>query len=352
MNWTLGTPNNGLQTQAHSGANAWGSDLDGQQFSLFANSLLVSPIIDLSGFSQVTLTFWDCFDFSGGSSGIPLEQGQIMISTNSSATAAQLEAAPVLSDFSGSAATDWTEETLDLTPFAGQTIQVVWWYEGVSIGDPVYGWLLDDISITGTSAGQGGTISISVNLNQGSFQLSGPVNRNGTGPLTLTNVPLGDYTVQFGDVAFYQTPTNQTGSLRNPSNVLSFTGNYTFLDLNHNGISDAWEKYYFGAVTTNRTQLTDTDGDGVSDYAEFIAGTNPTNAASSLKVLSATPQPNGRMNLEWSAIPGRAYQVQSSTDLNAWDPISPWAQAVTSPGTYTTTNVISGAVFFRVKVHP
>jgi hypothetical protein len=352
MNWTLGKPNNGLQTQAHSGTNAWGSDLNGQQFNLVANSLLVSPIIDLSGFSKVTLTFWDCFDFSGGSSGIPLEQGQIMISTNSSATSAQLEASPVLSDFSGSAAQDWEQETLDLTPYVGQTIQVVWWYEGVSIGDPVYGWLVDDIAITGTAAGQGGTINISVNLSQGSFELSGPLARSGTGPLTLTNAPLGDYTIQFGDVAFYQTPTNQSGRLRNPATVLTFTGNYTFIDQNRNGISDAWEKYYFGTVTTNRTQYTDTDGDGMPDYAEFIAGTNPTNAASNLKLLSSTFQTNGHVTLEWSAIPGRAYQIESSSDLLTWNPISDWNQAANSPGTYTTTNPITGTVFFRVQVQP
>jgi hypothetical protein len=298
------------------------------------------------------LTFWDSYDFSGGSSGIPLEQGQIVISTNSSATAAQLEASPVLSDFSGGAAQDWTEETLDLTPYVGQTIQVVWWYEGVSIGDPVYGWLVDDIAITGTAAGQGGTINISVNLSQGSFQLTGPLNRSGTGPLTLTNAPLGSYAIQFGDVAFYQTPTNQSGLLRNSAVSLNFNGNYTFLDLNHNGISDAWEKYYFAAVVTNRTQLTDSDGDGMSDYAEFLAGTNPTNSASNLKLLSSNYQTNGAVTVEWSAIPGRSYQVESSSDLTTWNPISGWNQAVNSPGTYTTTNPISGTVFFRVQVRP
>ncbi len=71
VNWTLGTPNNGLQTQAHSGTNCWGSNLYGQPVSLLAASLLISPIIDLSGFSQATLTFWDCFDFSGGTRGRP-----------------------------------------------------------------------------------------------------------------------------------------------------------------------------------------------------------------------------------------------------------------------------------------
>ena len=92
---------------------------------------------------------------------------------------------------------------------------------------------------------------------------------------------------------------------------MTFTGNYGFIDANHNGISDAWEKYYFGAVTTDRHAFTDTDGDGMSDYAEFIAGTNPTNAASKLVFLSATLLTNKLFQLEWAAIPGRLYQVQS-----------------------------------------
>src|SRR5262249_36203730 len=133
MNWTLGRPNNGLQTAAHSGTNAWGSDLGGQQFNLFASSFLFSPLIDLSGFSHATPTFWDSFDFSGR-----LEQGQILISTN---TAAALTSLPVLSDFSGQSALDWQEETLDLTPYVGKAIQVVWDYAGVSIGSATYGWL-------------------------------------------------------------------------------------------------------------------------------------------------------------------------------------------------------------------
>ena len=72
INWTLGTPHNGLQNRAHSGTNAWGSDLNGQSFSLLASSFLYSPVIDLSGVSQATLTFWHSFDFSSG-----LEDGQL-----------------------------------------------------------------------------------------------------------------------------------------------------------------------------------------------------------------------------------------------------------------------------------
>ena len=83
---------------------------------------------------------------------------------------------------------------------------------------------------------------------------------------------------------------------------MNFTGNYTFLDANHNGISDAWEMDYFGSVATNRTQLTDTDHDGMSDYAKFIAGTDPTNPASRFYFTGepARATASSRCNGPWS----------------------------------------------------
>jgi len=181
----------------------------------------------------------------------------------------------------------------------------------------MYGWLVDDVCITGVSAGSGGTITITKNLGQGTWNLFGPLSQSGTAPsATISNAPPGPYTIQFSDVAFYQTPLGQSNYLA-PTGSVSFAGNYSFIDANHNGISDAWEKYYFGAAATNRTQFTDSDGDGMSDYAEFIAGTDPTNAASKLVFLSATLLTNKHVTVQWSAIPGRLYQVQAAGAISS-----------------------------------
>ena len=344
MNWTLGRPNNGLQTAAHSGTNAWGSDLDGQQFNLFASSFLFSPLIDLSGFSHATLTFWDSFDFSGG-----LEQGQILISTN---TAAALTSLPVLSDFSGLSALDWKQETLDLTPYVGKAIQVVWDYAGVSIGSSTYGWLVDDVSITGIAAGSGGTLLVSNNISQAAFTLTGPLNQPGSGLKTsISNAPPGAYSIQFHDVPFYETPATQSASL-SAGGTVTFNGTYTFIDANHNGISDAWEKYYFGAVTTNRTQSVDTDGDGMSDYAEFIAGTDPTNPASKLVFVGASIQTNAAVEFQWSSVPGRSYQLLSSDNLTTWSPVTGWMLATHSPMSFIVSNTPGGSHSYRIAVRP
>jgi len=307
LNWSLGTPKNGLQTSAHSGTNAWGSNLRGESFNLFESTFLYSPMIDLSGLSAATLTFWHCCDFSS-----MFTSGQLGISTSSSIPPASI---PTLTNFSGQLVLDWEQVSVNLTPFVGQTIQVVWYYQGIDVGlsAPPDGWLVDNVSITGLAGG--GTIVVTKNLGQGTFTLNGIISRTGTAPsTTITNAPPGPYTVQFSDVAFYQTPPGQSNTLAK-GGTLTFTGNYDFIDANQNGISDAWEKYYFGAAPTNRTQFTDTDGDGMSDYAEFIAGTNPTNAASKFVFLSAKAQTNQLVQLQWAAIPGRLYQVEAATIL-------------------------------------
>ena len=123
LNWSFGTPDNGLQTSAHSGTNAWGSNLYGQSFDLFESTFLYSPVIDLAGFSSATLTFWHCFDFSSG-----FESGQLGISTSSSMPPLSV---PTLTNYDGQTALDWTQATVDLTAFVGQTIQVVWSYQGI-----------------------------------------------------------------------------------------------------------------------------------------------------------------------------------------------------------------------------
>jgi len=353
INWTLGAPNNGLQTNAYSGNNAWGSDLDGNQTFTIADSFLYSPQIDLTGFSQATLTFWDCYDFSDfGNS--RWEEGQILICTNIKQDPDTLPQAPD-GDFTDSQSLDWEPETINLTPYVGQTIQVVWNYSSLNFGSyfggdggTFYGWLVDDVSVTGAQAGAGGTIVVTRNIGSGSFILTGPVSASGSGfTTTITNAPPGDYSAQFGAVPFYNTPAAQSNTLA-PGDTLTFAGNYTFPDANSNGISDLFEQQYHLA---NATRTSDADHDGMTDFQEFVAGTNPTNALSVLKFV-AMRATNNVATFQWSAIPGRMYQVETSSNLASWVPATDWLQASGSPMTYSLTNAGKGARSFRVQVRP
>jgi len=348
LNWTLGTPADGLQRNAYSGANAWGSDLNGTPIDLIAANALYSPLIDLSGFSQATLTFEDCFDFSEGSEfGFSYEDGWVYLSTN---TSTQIDSLILLQDFTGLASHDWELETIDLTPYVGKTIQVVWEYQA-AFGGTSYGWLVDDVAITGVGADGSGTIVINKNIGSGAFTLSGPVSQTGTATSTiLSNAPPGQYVVQCSDIPFYYTPAPQTNLLvAGGTNI--FTLNYTFPDTYHTGMSDLFQQYYFGSVSPSRTQSADSDGDGMTDYAEFIAGTDPTNAASNLRFVSVFPS-GGGVAMQWSAMPGRLYQVEGSSNLVNWTPATDWVQAFASPMTYTATNAGDRAILFRVQVRP
>jgi len=349
INWTLGTPNNSLVTSAYSGTNAWGSDLDGDQNFFLASSYLYSPVIDLTGLKSATLTFYDACDFSE-----IYEDGVVYVSTNSSTPPGSLTMAPD-GDLSGAVDT-WDQETIDLTPWVGQTIQVVFYYEGVVVNQ-VYGWTIDDISIAGVVAG--GNISITKNLGQGTWSLFSlspiglvPVQSGVAPAVTVSNLPAGQYVVQFGDVNYYQTPAGSTNTLA-AGGTLNFNGNYTFIDANHNGISDAWEMDNFGSVTTNRTQLTDTDRDGMTDYAEFIAGTDPNNPASRFYFTGESVQGSRLVQMQWTVVTNRLYQVNASTNLQAWLPVTGWLQASNAPTmSFTTTNSGDVARFYRVQVQP
>ncbi len=161
-----------MVTSAHSGTNAWSGDLDGNQNFTIASSFLYAPVINLSSLSSATLTFSNVFDFTRsmdlGGDILWEEDGGVLISTNPS-TPPSLKL-PTAVDYFGQAAHSWTKETVDLTPWVGKTIQVVFYYQSFPYGDEIYGWTIDDIGITGVVAG--GNVSITKNLGQGTWSLS------------------------------------------------------------------------------------------------------------------------------------------------------------------------------------
>ena len=67
----------------------------------------------------------------------------------------------------------------------------------------------------------------------------------------------------------------------------------------------------------------DSDGDGMSDAAEDIAGTDPNDAASVLKITGVTQADDGGQ-LMWTSVNGKSYEVQFSTDLTqeSWTTVS------------------------------
>jgi hypothetical protein len=82
----------------------------------------------------------------------------------------------------------------------------------------------------------------------------------------------------------------------------------------------------------------DADSDGFLNWMEYAAGTDPSTAASLLRVIDLPAAANGRLGLVVQTVPGRRYTLQATTDLaaNAWEAA---AFALTPEGTPATQTV-------------
>jgi hypothetical protein len=208
---------------------------------------------------------------------------------------------------------------------------------------PRPGWLIDDVSIT-VSNTPTGTLIVSNNLWQSSFTLDGGAH-NGR-MLVVTNALIGQHVVAYNAVPFYNPPAAQTNTLTAGATNI-FLGNYTFTDANTNSISDAWELARFGIISPSRTATTDTDGDGMTDRAEFIAGTDPNNGALTPFNLSAQLAGTNLL-LSWPTLAGISYRVLNTTNFNSWSPLSPWILAAGLSTNYSTA-ITGTARLFQVE---
>lgn len=88
-------------------------------------------------------------------------------------------------------------------------------------------------------------------------------------------------------------------------------------DDNFDGLPDDWQALYWpGDSSTWPSPSVDSDGDGVSNRNEFLAGTNPNDKTS---VLRTWIEPGTqRVRLKWNTQPGLMYQVQMSTNFGSW----------------------------------
>lgn len=88
-------------------------------------------------------------------------------------------------------------------------------------------------------------------------------------------------------------------------------------DESFDGLPDSWQAKYWGANRSNWPGANvDSDGDGATNIQEFLAGTNPVDTSSVLRIeLVGSPQ---GPRLQWNTEPGSLYQVQITSDLVSW----------------------------------
>ena len=116
------------------------------------------------------------------------------------------------------------------------------------------------------------------------------------------------------------------------------------------GIPDSWRLRYFG--TTNNllsASSADADGDGSDNWAEYRAGTNPTDVRSVLKMYSHLGAPESCV-IHWPTVPNKQYVVERSLSILGGN----WTAIATNTGTggeflFPDTNIVSGVRIYRVR---
>ncbi len=118
-------------------------------------------------------------------------------------------------------------------------------------------------------------------------------------------------------------------------------------DTDRDGLDDAWELSYFGTLA--RDGSGDFDSDGMTDFQEYAAGTNPGSPSDRLEFLAITQA--GQTTLEFRAVAGRTYTVQQADSLGSgtWRRLADVeAQPSSGPVVVIDPSPVAAARFYRV----
>jgi len=169
---------------SHSPSHAW-TDSPGASYGANWNYALISPILDLSGFSGTTLGFWHVYDLEED-----YDFGYVEYSIDGRTTWAEL------ASYNGEDQTTWMREEFSLLDLDGQSkVRIRFrletdWY---GVGD---GWHVDDIELVG-----GGQACIVPLAPEAGFASNSPVYLGS--PVVFANLtkgtPLFEYLWDFGD---------------------------------------------------------------------------------------------------------------------------------------------------------
>jgi hypothetical protein len=188
-----------------------------------------------------------------------------------------------------------------------------------------------------------------------------PMPTNGVG--NITNAPLfvddasGNLHLQSnspcinaGNNAYATTPTDLDGNLRIVSGTVDI-GAYEYQGAG-SVISYAWLQYY-GLPTDGSADYADTDHDGLNNWQEWMCGTDPTDAASVLKMLAPSKNVSG-ITVNWESVNTRTYYLQRSTNLATQPAFLTIQSNIVGQADTTTcadTNATgAGPFFYRVGV--
>ncbi len=119
-------------------------------------------------------------------------------------------------------------------------------------------------------------------------------------------------------------------------------------DSDGDGLEDDWEVAYFGNLARDGSE--DADLDGLTDREEFLAGTDPTDEGSVLRVITVTSAGTSATTVLWAAVAGKTYRVQYKDSANeaAWTELAVVTAATSTGSAADPSGPSADRRFYRV----
>ncbi|MFH0907484.1 MAG: LamG-like jellyroll fold domain-containing protein [bacterium] len=124
-------------------------------------------------------------------------------------------------------------------------------------------------------------------------------------------------------------------------------------DTDGDGLPDSWEALYFGGAT-NANSAADNDLDGFGNLEEYLAGTDPTDGNSRLRMVSGEGAGASGFVVRWRSASNRAYTILRTTNLlmngDGFAQLGADIPATPPENVYTDATAGADERFYRVGV--
>ncbi len=231
---------------------------------------------------------------------------------------------------------------------------------GAVAGGGIYGGVATNSILYYNSADNGSNFYFPGNMTI-NYCCTTPLPTNGVGNVTnepaFANLATGDFHLQSsspcinaGNNAAVTSSSDFAGNPR----IVGATVDMGAYEFQSPGslLSYAWAQQY-GLPTDGTADNADSDGDGMSNWQEWQAGTIPIDATSVLKMVSPSNSISGTA-VTWQSVSGKTYFIQRSGDLSAPSPFSTIQSNIAGQAGTTTYNDTTasgpGPFFYRVGV--